>query len=242
MQDCLVKHAKTSRLGVVLMIHGWAQNPVVMSLKTRKLAKKLNQAGYDCIFLQAPNRLPMKKEVDNKGNIIGQGGRENAYAWFVYNRHDPSDSSRGFSGECIEYFGLEKSLTCIGRKLEILKEEVTDGTISVLGFSQGAVFCHILASLSGHKVSPFEAIQKCVLVSGFPATPRAYSLETLSNIPIQSLHLYGSEDTRVPPSRSIALKSRFLESIEIEHDGGHVLPQQSARCTAIIEFLKHGKC
>jgi pimeloyl-ACP methyl ester carboxylesterase len=42
--------------------------------------------------------------------------------------------------------------------------------ISVLGFSQGTVFAHVLASLTNRKVEPFDRIQKFVLICGFPAT------------------------------------------------------------------------
>ena len=44
--------------GRVLMLHPWAETAERFRQQTTVLTRKLNQAGYDCIFLQAPHTLP----------------------------------------------------------------------------------------------------------------------------------------------------------------------------------------
>jgi pimeloyl-ACP methyl ester carboxylesterase len=219
------------------MIHGWAQNAVVMSWKTKSLTKKLNQAGYDCIFPQALFQLPMTSLVEVGGEMVQvtNGSREHAKAWFLYSNEDPSDTSLSQTGQVIDYVGMDDSLRVIKEELKTLPKE--NSSVSILGFSQGAVFCHVLASLAAKKIPPFDRIGKCILVSGFCATPQGYSKESLSQIRIPSLHVIGSDDTSVVPSLSVDLAARFVNPDILRHEKGHILPQQSARCTKMIEFL-----
>jgi hypothetical protein len=92
------------------MIHGWADNCKNMQLKRQSLTEKLNQAGDDCIFLQARLELPMTSTVQIEGQAvtITNGVGKDARAWFLYNKDDPGDASPALPGAYIEYIGVEE--------------------------------------------------------------------------------------------------------------------------------------
>lgn len=239
-----VARAKGPKRGTVLLFHGWAQNSKVIQLRSKTLTNKLTRAGYDCLFLQAPLQLPMTSTIQIGGQpvIVTNGGRKNARAWFLYNKEDPGDASPALSGNFIEYVGLEESLHVLETVLGTLSKNDND-VICVLGYSQGAVLAHIVASKCAQCVSPFDEINKFILVSGFPATPRQLqpmngcTRNPLEGINIPSLHLIGLKDTSVPPTISYNLQQCFVEAGKLEHEKGHLLPQQSAHCARMIEFL-----
>ena len=64
----------------VLMLHGYAMNAKVFTTKTKTLAKKLRQRGFECIYLDAPFLLPMTSivMVDGVPVEIDNGGRPGA--------------------------------------------------------------------------------------------------------------------------------------------------------------------
>jgi len=166
---------EVKRKGKILMIHGWAQNAKVFCFKTKNLARKLSMAGYECIYLEAPFLLPMTSMVNVEGNPVEivHGKRENARAWFYYSDIDRSDATLALSEQHMKYIGLEESVNSIGSFLRLQEEEEkerrhknsegeqlqyeqycddgdddNDNFCAVLGFSQGAVFAHVLACLS----------------------------------------------------------------------------------------------
>ena len=51
----------------VVMLHGYAMNAKVFSTKTKTLAKKLRQRGFECVYLDAPFLLPMTSIVMVEG-------------------------------------------------------------------------------------------------------------------------------------------------------------------------------
>lgn len=238
------------------------------------LIRKLNQAGYDCIFLEGPHLLP----------IQSTGDRQNARAWFLLNAKDPADASLSQAGIPVTYIGLEKSLEMVRRELMQLPPHLacTDNSAScssgtdksttsvkqnddgnnddngcitaILGFSQGAVFCHILALLARRQSQQFGAIDAVVLASGFAAQHVPATMTTtqrqqqqgfdtgrlpdrlrLDRVP--SLHLIGKTDTSVDPRLSLDLTKIFVNGEVLWHEKGHVVPQKSAECSQIIAFL-----
>ncbi|KAL3937503.1 MAG: hypothetical protein SGBAC_007415 [Bacillariaceae sp.] len=249
---------KLPRVGTVLMLHGWAQNAKVFRSRSKSLTKKLNKAGYDCHFLEAPIELPILSTItiDSQPVVISNHGalRKGAKAWFLYNREDPGDTSPMLTGKQIEYIGLEASISMVEQQLTKFLEANEDEKIFILGFSQGAVFAHILGSYSNDQgiPPPFHRIRGLVLVSGFPATPlqqRSIVMDSvvvensnvvddqLQKIDLPSLHVIGRKDTSVPPSHSKKLYNCFVKGRKLEHEKGHLLTQQSAQCATIIQFL-----
>ncbi|CAJ1942312.1 unnamed protein product [Cylindrotheca closterium] len=250
----VISPATVPKVGTVLMLHGWAQNAKVMRSRSKSLTKKLNQAGYDCLFFQAPIELPMVSTIMIEGQpvLITNGGRKGAMAWFLYSQEDPGDTSSMLTGERIEYVGLEESINMMQQELTNILKANEDEQIFLLGFSQGAVLAHILASYC--TIAPFNKIRGFVLVSGFPATPlqRPMVVDAIAvaenssvvdessafqEIDRPSLHVIGRNDTSVPPSHSDKLFQCFVHGRKLEHEKGHILIQQSAQCATIIQFL-----
>lgn len=113
--------------------------------------RKLNQAGYECVFLEGPHVLPMTSMIDvivveGTPVEVENGKRENARAWFLLSEEDPADASLSQSGVSMEYIGVDESLHLI--KAELSRDDDDDCYWAVLGFSQGGVFAHILSVLS----------------------------------------------------------------------------------------------
>jgi hypothetical protein len=109
------------RKGTVIFLHGWAQNSYVMKCRTNKLATKLVQAGYECVYPDAPHLLPPPtNNYSNEGVEDNDGGynkkcsatynRVNARAWYMYSTDDPSDTSHSLDQTPMEYVGLQLSI------------------------------------------------------------------------------------------------------------------------------------
>lgn len=113
--------------------------------------------------------------------------REYAYAWFFYGNASESSSSEPAVSEPSpegEFRGMDTSLSFLERELQadrvyFLGTNPDDDVppFFLLGFSQGAVLVHKVATLAcensdttTEKHNPFETIQKCILISGFPFT------------------------------------------------------------------------
>lgn len=258
------------------MLHGWAQNSTVFSNRSRKLTKRLTQEGYRVVFLQAPHRLPpINPATSDAGDTSDKNeasssigpvhSREYAYAWFLYDSNDPTDNSPR-SSPTGDYRGMTDSLQVIHRELQELNvsnlpTERIGPPVAILGFSQGAVMAHKVASLASgcmdlpwleHRHSCWRGIKKYIIVSGFSCIDAAStardreSTTKLSNHRVlESLHVIGRQDGRVPQHLSRHLYAREAcfggidKAILWEHDRGHVIPQNKEFCTAVLDFLGH---
>ena len=70
----------------VLMLHGYAMNARVFTTKTKTLAKKLSQRGFECVYLDAPFLLPMTSIVMVEG-VPGKLGCALFALWFRSTAH-----------------------------------------------------------------------------------------------------------------------------------------------------------
>ncbi|KAL3792815.1 hypothetical protein HJC23_002622 [Cyclotella cryptica] len=234
----------------VLFFHGWAQNEFVMKSRTKKLEKRLTEAGYECVFLDAPHLLPMTSTIliDGQEVQITNGDRENARAWFLYSDTDYADASMALTEIPMHYVGLE---TSIAQVHDFLKTETNDECF-VLGFSQGATFCHILSILAhaanlsddtNSTLSVFAKIQKTILVSGFSSMHQNPLAEwtrdaVKKGIQIQSLHIFGEGDTSVPKQFSEDLAACFVNAEIYTHDKGHFIPHNKTLLDRVLEFVE----
>ena len=242
-------------------------NETVFVIHASFQPRKLSNAGYDVVYPEAPHVLPMKSTVDIEGQTVQvtNGGRENARAWFAYNRDDPCDTTESQSGRCIEYVGVEESVDVLAGVLRECskggngdKEKDDDrGILALIGFSQGGTFAHILASLAalGSKkglatdtnceiICPriFASIDAVICIGAFPAkhSPRensTYHPRLDQSLETKSLHVIGKSDTSVCPELSGNLAALFDDADTYQHEKGHVVPTNSASCEAIIGFL-----
>ena len=268
----------TKPKGVVYMLHGWAQNVHVFSNRARKLTKRLNKAGYKVVFLQGPHRLPpvegtLTVNADQHNNEYESAkdntvfSREYAYAWFFYGDAGSSEPAVLEPSPEGDFRGMDISLSFLQSELKADRvkflETNHDGgppPSFLLGFSQGAVLVHKVATLACERSdvtenhNAFEAIQKCVLVSGFSFTAWIQREDDANNDTrrtrttiMPSLHVVGNKDSRVSPHLTMDLYNlepcfgggEQGENTKIlwEHDRGHVLPQDLKFCNRLLEFL-----
>lgn len=209
------------------------------------MKSKLNKAGYDCVFLEGPHLLPLKSTIQIEGVDVEveNGKRENARAWFLLSETDPADASESQSGRPLNYIGLNDAIDMV--KYELEQEE---NFVAVMGFSQGGVFAHILSRLADSGQAPFDRIRAALIASAFAAqhidesTSHSYS-SIIGNMPdretisLPSFHIIGKKDTSVRPTLSEDLSALFHDRQLLYHEKGHILPQASADCQAMIGFL-----
>eukprot|EP00540_Astrosyne_radiata_P011004 CAMPEP_0116834446 /NCGR_PEP_ID=MMETSP0418-20121206/6996_1 /TAXON_ID=1158023 /ORGANISM="Astrosyne radiata, Strain 13vi08-1A" /LENGTH=226 /DNA_ID=CAMNT_0004464007 /DNA_START=118 /DNA_END=798 /DNA_ORIENTATION=- len=203
---------------------------------------------------------------------IQNGNRENARAWFLYSATDPADATLSQSGIPMTYIGLEESLqrvenvldatTCCARDHQDDHDDNdNDCFVGIFGFSQGAVFCHLLAGLveeeqKKKRSSPtattttttttttiqekWGRIRCAILVGGFPAmhSDNDGSSPSLEDLTLPSLHIMGRADTSVLATQSLKLASRFHDPQLFHHANGHVIPQFCASFTEVLRFVE----
>ena len=227
------------RKATIFMLHGWAQSEWIFRHRIEKMRKRLRNAGYECCYLDAPHHLPLKSHLGVDGNATPAGGRKNARCWFFYSSEDMCDTSRSL--EQVEYLGLAES---VNRVLDSLSQ--TEGNVAILGFSQGATFCHTLFSLAAATTDEGDGLQalrkiKCsVLFSGFESKHKSDELRCTApshRINMKSLHVIGASDTSVPRKYGEKLAKCFNEPELYVHSKGHVLPQNLDCSKRIVAFL-----
>jgi predicted esterase len=184
------------------------------------------ERNIDCLFLEGPVELPAFACEKNPG-------RQRARAWFLYR-----------SKELYSPFGMEIVPDSLEKSFSLFRSEVDripeNSRISLLGFSHGAVMVHLLACKMEHDpcfASLLERIVNCIIIGGFSARPMTWSRSQLHSLSVPSFHVIGLNDTRVSPDLSHDLVKMFQNSIVLEHDKGHVIPQQSAHCETMIDFI-----
>ncbi|KAL3792822.1 hypothetical protein HJC23_002629 [Cyclotella cryptica] len=211
---------------------------------------RLTEAGYECVFLHAPHVLPMTSTIliDGREVQITNGDREDARAWFLYSDTDYADASMALKEIPMPYVGLE---TSIAQVHDFLKTEIDDECF-VLGFSQGATFCHILSILAhaaklsddtNSTISPFANISKAILVSGFSSMHKNALADCMRDamkkgVQIQSLHIFGEGVTSVPKHFSEDLAECFVNAEIHIHDKGHFIPHNKTLLYRVLEFLE----
>mmetsp|Transcript_18233 Transcript_18233/g.32616 ORF Transcript_18233/g.32616 Transcript_18233/m.32616 type:complete len:249 (-) Transcript_18233:18-764(-) len=220
--------------------------------------RKLNHAGYECVYLDAPHLLPMMStvKIDGKEVQITNGERKNAKAWFLYSKTDSADASMALKETPMEYIGLCASIQRVKECLMRCNNN-HNNFCAILGFSQGATFCHVLSKLAStgkhnndpdSDLNPFAKIRCAVLLSGFPSMHNG-SLENITTkttahnnnknnlIDLRSLHIFGEKDTSVPKSFGEKLANSFSDPETYDHGKGHWIPHTAVLCERVIDFL-----
>jgi len=156
------------------------------------------------------------------------------------------------------YHGLEDSVELIRSVWEENCSSKKDGGFEgMIGFSQGARLIQLLCQLqhrgamihNGKKGQLFPGLKYVIIAGGYdsPLPPNLSSLmagncgdndkirSTLCDIP--SLHVMGSKDEMIPPSRSREVLAYFTNPVVHEHSGGHCLPMKAADVSKMISFI-----
>ena len=146
--------------------------------------RKLKNAGYDVVFLEATRELPMTSQVvvDEKVVEITNGRRENAKAWFVYDPNDPCSTSAAFTDKYINYIGLDQSIDLVRNFIDTFVSKEGE-KVALFGFSQGGTFVHLISMLVATLAADDDFVNDygsnwtnkvgCVICAGaFPAKHR----------------------------------------------------------------------
>ena len=146
--------------------------------------RKLQDAGYECIFLQGPHALPNNNNNTSSSRFCVQGNyfqiqheTANARAWFFYDATDPSNATDSqVQDRALHFVGVDDSLHIISQELQRQQQQQQQQQENpheiqvVLGFSQGAVLGHMTAALASTPDTPFSnLLDAVILASGLPA-------------------------------------------------------------------------
>jgi pimeloyl-ACP methyl ester carboxylesterase len=117
--------------------------------------------------------------------------------------------------------------------IELLHAQPVD---AIFGFSQGAALAGLLAAVAETEPSPFR-LDAAIMVGGFTSTQAQHADLFARKLRVQSVHVAGRRDSIVPISDSLLLGERFADPVIVVHDGGHVIPVDTAVATAIADLL-----
>ena len=216
----------------ILMLHGYTQNGPLFRAKTRVLEKRLQKA-FPSVSLTFPTAPVELKPSDVPGFEGNSTDSTEAFGW--WKRRDDSDPP--------EYVGIENALDEVAK---ILKAEGPfDG---VIGFSQGACFAAVVASLlegesrqkafqeaqskSKHAIEYPRSFQELdhpplkfgIIYSGFIAPGERYTAIYDPHIRTPLCHFIGSLDSVVEEARTQKLVDAAggqKNTQVVVHPGGH---------------------
>ena len=142
----------------------------------------------------------------------------------------PSLSSGDFGWWHEGFRGWERSRDWA---IDLLNLQQFDG---IFGFSQGAALAGLLAAVRESDSAPIS-FAWAIMVSGFTSTLPQHAHLFRQKLTVPSLHVMGHTDTVVPMRDSLLLAERFAQPIIVEHRGGHVIPDDPAVTTRIVDFV-----
>ncbi|KAK6001631.1 hypothetical protein QM012_002121 [Aureobasidium pullulans] len=245
------------------MLHGFAQSGPMFEQKTAFIRDEICRAlsvvsirearDPRFTFVEAPFALTRDAlpsfDLDGAKQQCGYETPD-AYTWWHLTGKTPP----------FLYNGLDVSLSSIANT--ILKQGPFDG---IIGFSQGAAFAAMVASLLEHGrkdsfdkaetlggmpypsafVTGTSVIQPplkfVVAMSGFAGTGvPPYQAFYHPKIATPSLHLLGASDNFIKSAMSQKLLDAFVEPKVLVHQGGHVVPQAEhlEESVELSHFLK----
>ncbi|RKP27755.1 serine hydrolase FSH [Syncephalis pseudoplumigaleata] len=196
----------------ILCLHGYMQNGQVLRRKMGVLRKKLKTTA-ELVFVTAPHPVPMPANITDEERArlqkLYDSDELHPYAWWTA------------SDDGTKYRGADEAFDKI--KTTLAQEGPFDG---IFGFSQGAVFASMLASVYGVPDHPLRcgsrhpAFRFAIMVSGFKARSPDYHALYAPAIQCPSFHVIGKEDTVVPATASETLAELFERPTIYRHDGG----------------------
>jgi pimeloyl-ACP methyl ester carboxylesterase len=109
---------------------------------------------------------------------------------------------------------------------------------AIFGFSQGAALAGLLAAVAETGSAPIRC-QPTIIVGGFTSAQPQHAGLFAHTLRTPSVHVIGRRDTIVPMSESLLLAERFASPVVVVHDGGHVIPADTAVASAIVDLLSN---
>lgn len=203
----------------VLCLHGYRQNAESFSGKTgsfRKFVKKFVNFTY----ITAPH---LAKPIDESDTID-----ETQRSWW-FNKDDMSFKGTNKNGPA---FGFEESL-------KLVEEEWNKANYQgLLGFSQGACFASLIASMSVKSLTTIKP-RFIMLVAGFPSGSLVHKNFYEQKISLPSLHVYGLNDDIISHELSMELQESFDNPLIQTHQGGHYFPATANEKQSYVDFYRN---
>ncbi|KAF4525922.1 hypothetical protein B566_EDAN016697, partial [Ephemera danica] len=191
----------------VLCLHGYRQSADTFRNKLGALRKMLKKQ-VEFVFVTAPHAVPVAEGQEDDTQQFGW--------WFC-----TEDRTFNARTPCKTSVGLEESWAMLSRVFE--EQGPFHG---VLGFSQGAALAAMLAAKA--QADPVFQFEFIILVAGFKSLCEAHAeFYTPPQLPVPSLHVYGSTDQVIHPDLSRSLAEGFASPEVLEHPGGHFVPATS---------------
>ena len=194
----------------ILALHGSRQNGEVFRTRLAPVVTRLEDAGHQVVFVDAPHELPM-----------GVGDEVPMRTWWSSGGGDVRDTT-----------GWDKSL-------EALREMWTSrGPFQgIIGFSQGASAGLILCELADAADECFASLRCAVLCAGYVVPSPGAVPNPIVSSRIRAMIIAGDADEAVPPADTLACAHRFHSSITRTHPGNHAFPSKSQDTRAVAEFF-----
>ena len=194
----------------ILALHGSRQNGEVFRTRLAPVVTRLEDAGHQVVFVDAPHELPM-----------GVGDEVPMRAWWSCGGGDVRDTT-----------GWDTSL-------EVLREMWTSrGPFQgIIGFSQGASAGLILCELADAPDECFASLRCAVLCAGYVVPSPGAVPNPIVSSRIRAMIIAGDADEAVPPADTLACAHRFHRSITRTHPGNHAFPSKSQDTRAVAEFF-----
>lgn len=203
----------------VLCLHGYRQNGDLFRNKTGSLRKIIKQFA-NLTYITAPH---FSKPI-NENDAVD----ENQRSWW-FNKDDLSFKGTNQGGPAI---GFEESL-------KLVEDEWKKGNYQgLIGFSQGASFVSLIASMSVKSLTSIKP-HFVLLVAGFPSQSLSHKNYYQNKISIPNLHIYGLNDDIIPSELSMKLKESFENPLFQTHQGGHHFAATSKEKQCYVDFFRN---
>mmetsp|Transcript_11503 Transcript_11503/g.27011 ORF Transcript_11503/g.27011 Transcript_11503/m.27011 type:complete len:1027 (+) Transcript_11503:153-3233(+) len=204
----------------LLVLHGNKQTGELLLGRIDRLTKRLKKEfGLETVAADGPFPAELLRDVDDDNTLR---------TWW---KRDGNN-----------YVGLDDSLDMI--------QKIQDGKriVGLLGFSQGARFVHLLATLNQqHPNVWFPHLKFAIFAAGYtksnPPEMIPYcnneddsTATSLSSLP--SLHIWGSKDELVTPEESEELARLYRGNRTYIHPGKHHVPTKGSELSVYLDFIR----
>lgn len=232
----------TQRKLRILALHGYTSNAYILDRRLGAIRKACKNIA-DFIVVNGPIRVEPITSLSSQ-DLDAPSDRSSSIA------NDPNipieEQPRAWwraNEETGKYAQFDETLQYLSNEIE--KNGPFDG---VFGFSQGACFAAIIASVfeDPSRYPKFKISEKqlktplrfCIAVSGFRAGDKSLqSIYPKEGIQIPLLHVLGKADYIVDEDRSKTLSDSAANCRVEFHESGHVIPSQSPWRNFFKDFI-----
>lgn len=226
----------------ILLLHGNHQTGQLLLGRLDKLRKRLaKEFQLEFIAPDAPFKVDAGAGAESD---VGEDADTTSNA-----AHNHSLHLTWWNRVGNDYQGLDRTLELL-RSPEWNNEQV----VGIMGFSQGARLCHLLALLhreSSESNTPepswFPSLQFVIMVAGYDAPLPDQHLHlwpSCSGVPVPrpltlpSMHVWGLGDLLISPSQSESVSLVYNNPTTYVHPGKHFVPTKGPDMQAYLDFIR----